>query len=193
MSSVVYKEASNVNARLKEIKGLLRKKSTVSIAPAFQWAQSDAAVHLSVKLAHKMDTPATLGCTVTTAKFSVSPTNRSRLTFRADCAKYRKSFFLTLNMFGMLDHDTCSWEYNSVGRVTFTLPKSGPRWPRLLESNKAKPGNMHVWWDMKNRLDDEAERKRKEQAKSTKKKKDDGVEDTSTVATNNASAPKKEL
>lgn len=163
VSSAVYKEASDVSSRLKDLKSRLRKKSKVSIAPAFQWAQTKETVYLSVKLAHKLDTPATLGCVVTTSNFDTTGVK-----FRADCEKQRKSFFLTIETLGELNPENCSWEYNSVGRVTFTMHKQETKlWPRLLKS-KSKPGNMHVWWDMKQKLEKEQEDERKRKEKERK-------------------------
>ena len=173
VSSVVYKEASDVNAKLKDLKSRLRKKNKVSISPAFQWAQTKHRIYLSVKLAHKMDTPATLGCVVTKSSF-----DPSGVKFRADCEKQRKSFFLTVETFKALNPENCTWDYNSVGRVTFTLFKNETQyWPRLLKA-KSKPGNMHVWWDMKQRLEKEEkeETKRLEEEKKRLKKQEEEAE-----------------
>ena len=128
---------------------------------------------MSVKLAHKLDTPATLGCVVTKSTF-----DRTGVRFRADCEKQRKSFFLTIETLEDLNPENCTWEYNSVGRVTFTLYKQETKsWPRLLKS-KTKPGNMHVWWDMKQKLEkeDEKERKRKENEEKERKKREEEEE-----------------
>jgi len=176
VSSIVFRAASQFSSKMKEMKGLLKKRSTVSISPAYQWAQSGTHLYLSVKLAHKLDAPATLGCEVT--HVNVTSTEkaailRSSVKFRADCKKKRKSFFLTLDLYGELETSEAKWEYASAGRVTLTLPKKDNKsklWPRLLESPSRKQSG-HVWWDMKRKIDAEQKRREDEERKRLEKKK----------------------
>lgn len=175
VSSVVYKMSSNINSKLKDMKNLLRKRSKISISPAFQWAQNSSNILVSVKLAHKMDTPATLGCNVTAADFSTK-VGESSLKFKADCKKSRKSFLLMLNLFDTIKPEMSSWEWGSVGRLTFNMVKNVSKpWIRLIKSKK-KPGNMHVWWDMKNKFEAE-EKKAKDEVKRKQQAADKAVKD----------------
>ena len=70
------------------------------IAPAFEWAQSPDSVVLNVKFAHKLDTPATLGCESDTVKMEPK-----RLVFSAKCPTKRKIFDLKLDLFESIDHE----------------------------------------------------------------------------------------
>lgn len=113
----------------------------LSISPAFEWAQSPTEVYLQVKYAHKLDTPATLGCEADNVTIA-----DKRVQFSAVCAAKRKRFNLNLGLLRSVDSDLSSWSTGSVGRATLTLRKSEPQvWSRLLATPQ-KPNNMHVWW-----------------------------------------------
>ena len=59
-SSSVHRANSDIKRHLSEIATLMSAPSQ-AIAPAFQWSESGRHVHLNIKFAHKLDTPATLG------------------------------------------------------------------------------------------------------------------------------------
>lgn len=121
-----------------------------SIAPAFQWAQSADSIFLNVKFSHKWDTPATLDC---------EPSNvtvgERVLHLEADCPKSNKRFELRLELLREVQRGNVSWASSSVGRVNLVVKKGAEEvWQRLLRSRQ-KPGNMHVWWSMKERYEAE--------------------------------------
>lgn len=120
------------------------------IAPAFEWAQSPEAVFLNIKFAHKLDTPATLGCEAESVEF-----NPRSFLFRADCSENKKAFHLELSLLKDINVTESSWSMSSVGRAMVTLRKAeNGTWTRLLASTK-KPANMHVWWAMREKYEDE--------------------------------------
>lgn len=45
---------------------------------------------------------------------------------------------------------------SSVGRAMLTMKKAvNGTWPRLLKARAKRPGNMHVWWSMKEKYEKE--------------------------------------
>jgi hypothetical protein len=136
------------------------------ITPAFEFAQSHEVVALNVKFSHKLDTPATLGCTAVTEDLSF-PDNKS-FVFKADCKAAKKTFVLSMTLHDEVDPQTSSFELTSVGRATITLRKKAVAvWPRLLAQG-TKSGKQHVWWAMREKLDKEVENW--EKAKKEKEK-----------------------
>ena len=77
---------------------LLKRKSVAVIHPAFEWAQSKDMIMLNVKLAHKLDTPATLDCVADGVRFGTH-----ELYFKANCKKTNKAFVLELDLWGAID------------------------------------------------------------------------------------------
>ena len=147
LSSAVYQNAAAIRKSLMALTESLSHKTSASsgIAPAFQWAQSPGHILLNVKHSAKWDTPATLGCGEGQVTF---PTNRT-VEYATHCKDKRKSFQLKLSLWGAVNASSATWNSQSVGRATLTLPKlAEEEWPRLLH-RKSKPGNMHVWWAMK--------------------------------------------
>ena len=65
------------------------------IPPAFEWAQTPDSLLLNLKFAHKIDTPATLGCEVAPGDVTLSATD---VRLRADCREKRKAFDLQLSL-----------------------------------------------------------------------------------------------
>ena len=75
--------------------------------------------------------------------------------FSAKCARSGKRFELKLQLFGDVQEEGSSWRLESVGRAVLTLKKTTPAvWPHLLKS-AAKPGNIHVWWALKEKYERE--------------------------------------
>ena len=96
----IYVQPRTLNSQ--EMTRLLKLKAVSVISPAFEWAQSPDMVMLNVKLAHKLDTPATLDCVASDK--TVSFTSK-RLSFKAECAKTNKAFVLELDLWGKIDPD----------------------------------------------------------------------------------------
>ncbi|RYG45279.1 hypothetical protein EON67_10760 [archaeon] len=132
------------------------------IAPAFEWAQSPDSLFLNVKFAHKLDTPATLGCESEGLQVS-----GKHLQFKAQCKK-GKEFHLSLHLLNDVDSSNSTWSMSSVGRAMVTLRKAtNGTWPRLL-ANPQKLPNMHIWWAMREKYTTENEEFAKQQASGSK-------------------------
>lgn len=148
LTASVHGAASEMKRRMSHLQELLRAdagKTSSGIAPAYEWAQSPTHLFLNIKFAHKLDTPATLGCVMSSDNVTILP---ERVTLAAECAAKRKRFLLDLPLLKSIDaaHPDTEWSMASVGRASLTLRKhedhEGP-WARLLQSRK-KPGNAHV-------------------------------------------------
>jgi hypothetical protein len=177
LSTPVHQTASKIRQRLSVLADSIQKQEvSTGIPPAFEWAQSPDAVFLNVKFAHKLDTPATLGCEstafhITTANgtavgegapadakgMNLRDPSRPLMTFRADCREKRKAFHLSLSLFGPVEPPPASaFAMAAVGRAVLTLKKSTPGvWPRLIASSKQKLGHMHLWWAMQEKYQTE--------------------------------------
>jgi hypothetical protein len=160
LSTTLHQASSSIRTKLQTLadnlqnaaSAVLRKSEGKNgIAPAAEWAQSPDSIFLNVKFSHKLDAPATLGC-----ELDGAPTFTSTgVKLFADCKEKRKAFLLDLSLFREILPENCSFSITSVGRASITLKKLfNSSWPRLL-SSKAKPGNIHVWWAMKEKYSDE--------------------------------------
>ena len=152
LSTTFFQSASSIRGRLQTLSdSLLGHAQASGIPPAYEWAQSPSSIFLNVKFAHKLDTPATLGCEVAEAP---SFTNRSVRVF-AECKEKRKAFLLSLALLREIEPAGSSFSMASVGRASITLRKAANgTWPRLL-AGKVKPGNQHKWWSMQEKHDEE--------------------------------------
>lgn len=123
------------------------------ISPAFQWAQSANDVLLNVKFAHKLDAPATLNVEAS----NVSLTEERLFMIASDG---RKHFKLDLSFSSSVNPNASSWTMASVGRMTFSIRKAvvSTKWERLLHTSTRKPANMHMWWEMHDKYEDELEK-----------------------------------
>lgn len=96
--------------------------------------------------------------------------------FSSKCPRSGKKFELKLQLFGDVLEEGSTWRLESVGRAVLTLKKaSSAVWPRLLKS-KAKPGNIHVWWSLKEKYERENSHFSAQNKKPTEKP-DAGAED----------------
>ena len=128
------------------------------INPAYQWAQSPDEIFLSVKFAHKLDTPGTLNVV---AK-NVTITDNFLYLFASDG---RKNFKLSIDFLKDINPDESTWSMASVGRMSFNIKKKTlqSNWARLMKDRKKTP-NQHFWIEMHekyanllSKLDDDAD------------------------------------
>lgn len=146
LSTTVFQASSRVSRRLQGLQDLVSARAAAAgIPPAYEWAQSPDAVFLQVKFAHKLDTPATLGCE------AEAPVCRNdSVTLRAECREKKKTFLLSVTPFAALDPAGCTGAMAAAGRFQLTLKKAAPAlWSRLLQAAEVKPKNLHVWFSMK--------------------------------------------
>mmetsp|Transcript_50797 Transcript_50797/g.91251 ORF Transcript_50797/g.91251 Transcript_50797/m.91251 type:complete len:636 (-) Transcript_50797:80-1987(-) len=121
------------------------------VAPAFQWAQNDTCVFLTIKYTVRWNAPGALEVTEPSVNMTKNVFNFSGLGKHSN-NKYR--YFLALTLFDNIDEELSTWSAASVGKLSVTLRKRWARkWPRLLGDKKAKIGNMHVWMEMQEKLD----------------------------------------
>eukprot|EP00928_Gymnodinium_smaydae_P062219 TRINITY_DN4612_c0_g1_i2.p1 TRINITY_DN4612_c0_g1~~TRINITY_DN4612_c0_g1_i2.p1 ORF type:complete len:681 (-),score=193.72 TRINITY_DN4612_c0_g1_i2:134-1921(-) len=121
------------------------------VSPAFQWAQNDTCIFLTIKYTVRWNAPGALEVTEPSVNMSGNTFSFSGLGKHSN-NKYRYS--LSLKLFDFIDGSLSTWSAASVGKLSVTLRKSWTRkWPRLLVDKKAKIGNMHVWMEMQEKLD----------------------------------------
>ena len=197
-SNTIFSATSNMQRGLKELKELVRRpilkkgQEVVHIAPAFEWAQSPDHVFISLKMAHKMDTPATLDCVWPNATVEIGhDTDASgesdasrRFAFVVKCPRTHKVFGLNMTLLKPLVSAGSTWSAASVGRITFTLKKRTISvWSRLLKDKSTKPDQMHTWWRLKEENDaanekfmeneESAKKERRKQARLEKQRAED--------------------
>ncbi|EOD28416.1 hypothetical protein EMIHUDRAFT_99915 [Emiliania huxleyi CCMP1516] len=147
--SQVLSAATRSRDEASEVLSLLRYGGSVGahaeetvVACAFQWAQSEGALHLNVKFSSRIDGPVTV-LNVDNEKVRLS---ERRLDFSATGRQKPKQFTLQLDLHGEIVPESSSWSFASVGRMTFTIAKAvNETWPRLLKDQSARPTNMHHW------------------------------------------------
>lgn len=121
------------------------------VAPAFQWAQNDTCVFLTIKYTVRWNAPGALEVTEPSVNMTLNTFNFSGLGKHSN-NKYR--YFLSLNFFDHINSEASQWSAASVGKLSVTLRKRWPRkWPRLIANKKTKIGNMHVWMEQQERID----------------------------------------
>lgn len=139
-------ESRLISKELADLKKHLESNIILAdISPAYQWAQSTEEIFLSVKFAHKLDTPGTLNVE---AKNVTLLENRLEL----HASDGRKNFRLEMNFLKGVVPEESSWSMASVGRMSFTLRKKQPvgvpsKWSRLLKETK-RVSNQHFWLAM---------------------------------------------
>jgi hypothetical protein len=150
VESDLQMETSRVQRRLGALKAHLKKgqgRSQTAIVPTTKWTQSAEDVHIWVKFAHKLDTPAQVNSKAHPAAF----TNGS-LSFNA--SNPNKLFRLDLSLFAAIDPGaSAGCTMGSAGTCTFVLRKAkvNATWPRLLKGRK-KPRNQHHWHERQEQL-----------------------------------------
>lgn len=121
------------------------------VNPAFQWAQNDTCIFLTIKYTVRWNAPGALEVTDPTVDIAGNWFNFTGLGKHSN-NKYR--YLLSLPLFDLISTQHSTWTAASVGKLSVTLRKNIPRkWPRLLGSKKTKIGNMHVWMEMQEKLD----------------------------------------
>jgi hypothetical protein len=121
------------------------------VSPAFQWAQNDTCIFLTVKYTVRWNAPGALEVTEPSVNMTDNEFNFTGLGKHSN-NKYKYS--LSLSLFDVILSSSSTWSAASVGKLSVTLRKKWPRkWPRLLANRKTKIGNMHVWMEMQDKMD----------------------------------------
>lgn len=122
------------------------------VAPAFQWAQNDTSIFLTIKYTVRWNAPGALEATDINILMDGNFFNFTGLGKHSN-NKYK--YVLGLSLFDVImPQPISSWSAASVGKLSVTLRKRWARkWPRLLGHKKTKIGNMHVWMENQEKLD----------------------------------------
>ena len=125
-----------------------------TVFPAFQWAQSMDDVFLELKFSHRHDTP---GC-LEMKNMNVDIQNNT-VTFVGYCVlgdvPIKIDFFI--NTWKGINITESSHRFGSAGRYQITLRKaeSGMYWDKLLADGSPIPTNMRVWFEMKDKFEEQ--------------------------------------
>ena len=146
--SHIKKELEDVN-----IKYRFQKITYKNIYPASQWAQSLDNIFIEIKFAHRHDSP---GCLeVEDKKIDLK---EDSLSFTGTCSlgddhiriDYNVNFAKKINV------ALSKSELGAVGRYRFTLKKAERGfWEKLLKDGEEMHSNMRIWYEMKEKYQDE--------------------------------------
>ena len=144
----IKKELEDVN-----IKYRFQKIKYKNIFPASQWAQSLDNIYIEIKFAHRHDSP---GCLeVEDKKIDLK---EDSLSFTGTCSlgddhiriEYNVNFAKKINV------ALSTNELGAVGRYRFTLKKAERGfWEKLLKDGEEMHSNMRIWYEMKEKYQDE--------------------------------------
>lgn len=132
---------------------LANEKRKLNIfAPAFEWAQSMDSLALSIKFAHRLDSPSCID--IYNQNVTITETN---LTVSCMCKRYDgiHKYILNHELFESINTTASFYEFQSGGRLYVNLTKleKPKRWRRLLKSEE-RPQNMRIWWELQESFGD---------------------------------------
>lgn len=120
------------------------------VSPAFQWAQNDTCIFLTVKFTVRWNAPGALEVTEPAVHIQG---NRLNFTGVGKHSNNKYKYQLSLKFFDNLSPEDSTWSTASVGKLSATLRKKWSRkWSRLLQDKKQKIQNMHVWMETQDRI-----------------------------------------
>ena len=129
------------------------KKQYQTVYPAFRWAQSLEDIFIEIKFAHRFDSP---GC-LEIKDMNVDIKNDS-VKFEGYCVlgDVPIKIDFKIDTFKGLNVSDCSHGAGSVGRYQLTLKKGEKSyWKKLLKEDSPIPLNMKVWFEMKEKYQEE--------------------------------------
>jgi len=129
------------------------KKEYQIVSPAFKWAQSLDDIFLEIKFAHRHDSP---GC-LEIKDMNVDIKNDS-VKFEGYCVlgDVPIKIDFKIDTFKNLNVSECTHGASSVGRYQITLKKGEKSfWKKLLKDDTPIPPNMRVWFEMKEKYQEE--------------------------------------
>ncbi len=146
--NTIKKELDDVN-----IKYRYQKIEYKNIYPASQWAQSLDNVYIEIKFAHRHDSP---GCLeVEDKKIDIK---EDSLSFSGTCSlgdDYIKIDY-HIKLHKKINIAASTHELGAVGRYRFTLKKAERGfWEKLLADGEEPHSNMRIWYEMKEKYQDE--------------------------------------
>ena len=154
---------NSIEKELNEIynKYKYKKEEYQKVIPAVQWAQNMSHIFLEVKFSHRHDSP---GC-LEVNDLNINITNNSLL-LNAECilGDIPIKFELDCNCLNEFDKNMSQYKPGSVGRYQlFIKKKENKYWERLLLNESDTPTNLRIWFEMKNKYDDQIKKYEKKQ------------------------------
>ena len=129
------------------------KKQYQIVSPAFKWAQSLEDIFIEIKFAHRHDSP---GC-LEIKDMNVDIKNDS-VKFEGYCVlgDVPIKIDFKIDTFKALNVSECTHGASSVGRYQITLKKGEKSfWKKLLKEDSPVPPNMRIWFEMKEKYQEE--------------------------------------
>ena len=150
--------SNSINSIEKQLKDIYNKyKYTKNeyqkVIPAVQWAQNMSDIFLEVKFSHRHDSP---GC-LEVNNLNITIYNNT-IFMSSDCVLGEIPIFFELNFSCLyeFDNNMSSFEPGSVGRYQLRIKKKENKyWDRLLLDENDTPSNLRVWFEMKNKYDEQ--------------------------------------
>ena len=146
--NTIKKELDDVN-----IKYRYQKIEYKNIYPASQWAQSLDNIYIEIKFAHRHDSP---GCLEVEDK--EIDIKEDSLSFSGTCSlgdDYIKIDY-HIKLHKKINIAASTHELGAVGRYRFTLKKAERGfWEKLLADGEEPHSNMRIWYEMKEKYQDE--------------------------------------
>ena len=146
--NTIKKQFEDVN-----IKYRYQKIEYKNMCPASQWAQSLDNIYIEIKFAHRHDSP---GCLeVEDKKVDIK---EDTLSFSGTCSLGDDYFKIDyhIKLLKKINVAASSHEAGAVGRYRFTLKKAERGfWERLLPEGEEPHSQMKIWYEMKEKYQDE--------------------------------------
>lgn len=130
-----------------------KKEEYQKVIPAVQWAQNMTYIFLEIKFSHRHDSP---GC-LEVNNLYINISNNSLL-LNAECVlgDIPIKFELDFNCLYEFDQNMSTYKPGSVGRYQlFIKKKENKYWDRLLLNESDTPTNLRIWFEMKNKYDEQ--------------------------------------
>ena len=127
----------------------------------YEFDQNMSHIFLEVKFSHRHDSP---GC-LEVNDLNINITNNSLL-LNAECilGDIPIKFELDFNCLNEFDKNMSQYKPGSVGRYQlFIKKKENKYWERLLLNESDTPTNLRIWFEMKNKYDDQIKKYEKKQ------------------------------
>ena len=146
---------NSIEKELNEIynKYKYKKEEYQKVVPAVQWAQNMTHIFLEIKFSHRHDSP---GCLEVNDLY-INISNNSLL-LNAECilGDIPIKFELDFECLYEFDQNMSTYKPGSVGRYQlFIKKKENKYWDRLLLNETDTPSNLRVWFEMKNKYDEQ--------------------------------------
>ena len=154
---------NSIEKELNEIynKYKYKKEEYQKVIPAVQWAQNMSDIFLEIKFSHRHDSP---GC-LEVNNLNINITNNTLL-FNAECVlgEIPIRFELNFECLYEFNNDLITHKQGSVGRYQlFIKKKENKYWDRLLKNENDTPSNLKVWFEMKNKYDEQMKKYEKQE------------------------------